>query len=388
MLPSIKDFDLKGKRVLIRADFNVPINNGTITDKTRIIESLPTIRYALRQNAAIILVSHLGRPKIGEDNKNLSLNILCEVLQQELKQNVKFIDEKWIDGFNIKPGEIILCENVRFFPGETKNDLDLAKKMAGLCDVFIMDAFGCAHRAHASTEGIAHFVKEKGAGFLLEKEVSSLKKFLKNPNHPVLAIVAGSKVSTKLEVLKSLITVTDFLILGGGIANTFLKAEEFEIGDSLCENELLNVAMDLLSLAKKEKTEILLPNDAVVATEIDKGANAIIKDLNSIESDEKILDIGPKTIERYIDCISKSETILWNGPVGVFEIEQFANGTKKIAQAIAKSRAFSIAGGGDTLAAIERFEVTEAISYVSTGGGAFLEFIEGKDLPGIKVLTI
>lgn len=404
ILPLLKDTNVSGKRVFLRVDLNVPIENGVVTNTAKIKACIPTIKYILEQGGSILLVSHLGRPKEGVADRAFSLKILMPYLTQEFGNKIEF-RANWLDSVSndndpkipnstnsnstttsVVP--IVLCENVRFLQGEVENDTNLAKKMASICDVFVMDAFASAHRAHASTEGIAHFVQSKAAGFLLEQEVNALNNALAKPKHPVVAIVGGSKVSTKIAVLENVIPKVDYLILGGGIANTFLLAQEFNVGSSLVEKDLTNVAIKLLSKAKQSKTKILLPTDVVVAKEMST-TTPITKTLNAneINDSDKIFDIGPQTIKEYVEIIKNAATILWNGPVGVFEEIKFANGTMALAHAIAaNTQAFSIAGGGDTIAAIDKFAVSAKISYISTGGGAFLEFIEGKELPGIKAL--
>lgn len=380
------DLDLANKRVLIREDFNVPIENGHVTSDVRIKAALPTIQAALKQNAAVILLSHLGRPKEGQFAVEFSLAPVAESLSKLLHHPVRF-EKNWLAGVNIKPGEVVLCENVRFNVGEEKNDAALAKKMAELCDVFVMDAFGTAHRAQASTYGVAQFAPVVCAGPLLVAELDALNKALANPARPLLAIVGGSKVSTKLTVLKSLLEKVDQLIIGGGIANTFLAAAGYPVGKSLYEPDLITTATELMQQAKTRGAEIPLPEDVVVAKEFSKEAQAVIKNIDQVQSDEMILDIGPKTAKKYAQIIQQAKTILWNGPVGVFEFDQFGQGTKIVAEAIANSPAFSLAGGGDTLAAIDKYHITDKISYVSTGGGAFLEFVEGKELPAVKILS-
>ncbi len=377
--------DLHHKRVLIREDFNVPMQDGKITSDTRIRAALPTIELALKQNAKVILMSHLGRPNEGEFQADLSLKPIADALSKLLNKPVKFVGD-WINGVDLQNGEIALCENVRFLNGEKKNDPALSKKMAALCDVFVMDAFATAHRAECSTAGVAEFAPVACAGLLLAQELEALHKALLNPQRPLVAIIGGSKVSTKLTILESLLQKTNQLIVGGGIANTFLAAAGFNVGKSLYEPELLDTAKKLLAHAQQQNVAIPLPVDVVVAKEFSATATATIKDVNNIANDDMILDIGPKTTQAYISILQSAKTILWNGPVGVFEFAAFAEGTKGIAMAIAESEAFSIAGGGDTLAAIEKYHIADKLSYISTGGGAFLEFVEGKELPAVKVL--
>lgn len=379
------DLDLKNKHVLIREDFNVPMENGHISNDRRLIAALPTIQTALKQNAAVILLSHLGRPKEGEHNSHLSLQPVAEKLSQYLQQTVRF-EKEWLNGITIKPGEIVLCENVRFEKGEKNNDPALAKKIAALGDIFVMDAFATAHRAEASTTGVAQFAKIACAGPLLVAELEALSKAIAKPAHPVLAIIGGSKVSTKLMLLENIINRVDQLIVGGGIANTFLAAQGYAIGKSLYEPDLIPQAKNLLALAKQKKVQLPLPVDVVVGTEFSSHAQPKIKAINDILPHDMILDIGPKTRVEFSQLIAKAKTIIWNGPVGVFEFPAFAKGTQTLVKAIAKSHAFSLAGGGETIAAIDQFHLADKISYISTGGGAFLEFLEGKTLPAVEVL--
>lgn len=379
------DLDLSNKRVLIREDFNVPIENGKITNDRRIQAAIPTIQLALKQNAKVILISHLDRPEEGKYQAEFSLAPVAEKLSQLLKKPVPLIKD-WLDGVEVKSGEVVLCENMRFNKGEKKNDPTLAKKMAALCDIFVMDAFGTAHRAEASTYGVAEYAPVACAGPLLVAELEALSKALENPQRPFLAIVGGSKVSTKLTVLKNLIGKIDQLIVGGGIANTFIAACGYPVGKSLYEPDLIPEAKNLMALAKQRGAAIPIPQDVVVAKEFSKDAVAITRNINEVQADEMILDVGPKTIHVFTQIIQSAKTIIWNGPVGVFEIEQFADGTKAIAEDIANSHAYSLAGGGDTLAAIDKYHIADKISYISTGGGAFLEFIEGKELPAVEIL--
>lgn len=384
-LISLQDLNIKNKRVIIREDFNVPLQNGKITSDARIRAALPTIRCALAKGAAVILLSHLGRPEEGHITQKFSLLPIAIRLQELLGQPVKFITN-WLDGFEVLPGEIALCENVRFQPGEKNNAPVLAKKIAALGDVFIMDAFATAHRSEASTLGVANFASQVGAGLLLMAELQALTQALENPARPLLAIVGGAKVSSKLLLLESLLKKVNSLILGGGIANTFLAAQGYAIGKSLFEPDLVDNAKSLLSLAQQLKVDIILPSDVVVAKEISDTAKTAIKKLTEIKSDEMILDVGPNSIEAYTKYLLNAASILWNGPIGVFELHPFEQGTRALALTIADSSAFSIAGGGDTLAAIERYGISDKISYISTGGGAFLEFIEGKNLPVLALL--
>ena len=379
------DLDLRGKRVLIREDLNVPVADGKVTSDARIRASLPTIQLALDQGARVILMSHLGRPKEGVPEAEFSLAPVAERLSELLGRPVPLRSD-WLDGVECAPGEVVLCENVRFNKGEKKDDEALARRMAALCDVFVMDAFGTAHRAEASTHGVARFAPVACAGPLLVGELDALERALSRPARPLVAIVAGSKVSTKLTVLESLIDKVDKLVVGGGIANTFLAATGVAVGRSLHEAEMLDMARALMTKAKARGAEIPLPTDVVVAREFAATAHADVRDVSTVAPDEMILDIGPDTAERLGAMLQQAGTILWNGPVGVFEFDQFGEGTKAIAQAVARSAAFSLAGGGDTLAAIEKYGVEDGISYISTGGGAFLEFVEGKTLPAVAVL--
>ncbi len=384
-LLSLKDLDLHNKRVLIREDFNVPLSKGIITSDARVRAALPTIRCALAKGAAVILLSHLGRPDEGHFAGEFSLAPVAARLQDLLGHPVRFIID-WLDGFDILPGEIVLCENVRFQQGERRNDSVLAKKIAKLGDIFVMDAFATAHRSEASTVGVAQFSQQVCAGLLLMAELKALNLAFENPARPLLAIVGGSKVSSKLVLLSSLLNKVNVLILGGGIANTFLAAQGYSIGRSLYEPELVDEAKRLLILARQKQVAIVLPSDVIVATEISSTAKTRIKKLTEIKSNEMILDIGPESIKHYTQCVQAAASLLWNGPVGVFELPPFEQGTQALSMAIANSAAFSIAGGGDTLAAIEKYGIGDKLSYISTGGGAFLEFIEGKDLPALAML--
>jgi phosphoglycerate kinase len=379
------DLDLAGKRVLIREDLNVPVQAGAVTSDARIRASLPTIALAMKKGAKVFLLSHLGRPEEGKPVEEFSLAPVAHRLSELLGQPVPLIKD-WLNGVDCKPGSAVLCENVRFNKGEKKDKEDLARQMAGLCDVFVMDAFGTAHRAEASTHGVAKYAPVACAGPLLVAELDALERALQKPARPLVAIVAGSKVSTKLTVLESLIAKVDQLIVGGGIANTFLAATGVKVGKSLCEKEMLDMARSLLAQAKARGAEIPLPTDVVVAREFAATAHADVRDVNAVGEDELILDIGPDTGERLAKLLQSAGTIIWNGPVGVFEFDQFGEGTKAIAEAVAQSKAFSLAGGGDTLAAIEKYGVEDGISYISTGGGAFLEFVEGKTLPAVAIL--
>ncbi len=381
----ITDTDLRNKRVLIREDLNVPVQDGVVTSDARIRAALATIRYALDQHAKVFVLSHLGRPKEGEADPALTLAPVAARLSELLGKPVP-LRKDWLDGVDCPPGTAVLCENVRFNKGEKKDDEQLARRMASLCDVFVMDAFGTAHRAEASTHGVAKFAPVACAGPLLVGELEALERALQKPARPLVAIVGGSKVSTKLMVLESLLERVDQLIVGGGIANTFLAATGVNVGKSLCETEMLDVARRLMDKARARGTEIPLPTDVVVAKEFASTAHADVRPVNEVRPDEMILDIGPDSADRCGALLQAAGTIVWNGPVGVFEFEQFGEGTRTIAQAIARSKAFSLAGGGDTLAAIEKYGVEDSISYVSTGGGAFLEFVEGKTLPAVAML--
>ncbi len=374
------DLDLNQKRVLIREDLNVPIKDGKVSSDARIIASLPTIRLALEKGAAVLVCSHLGRPEEGVFSEENSLAPVAAYLSEALGRDVPLVRD-YLNGVEVKPGEIVLLENVRFNAGEKKNTDALAQQYAALCDVFVMDAFGTAHRAQASTHGVAKFAKTACAGPLLATELEALGKALDNPAQPMTAIVAGSKVSTKLDVLNSLAKVCDQLIVGGGIANTFLAAAGFPVGKSLYEPDLLDTAKAIAA-----KVSVPLPVDVVVAKAFAADAEATVKAVADVAEDDMILDIGPETAAQFAELLKSAKTILWNGPVGVFEFDQFANGTRVLAQAIADSEAFSIAGGGDTLAAIDKYDVAGQISYISTGGGAFLEFVEGKVLPAVEML--
>lgn len=379
------DLHLSGKRVLIREDLNVPVKNGKVTSDLRIQASLPTIQHALSAGAAVILMSHIGRPVEGVYNEEFSLKPVADHLAELLNKPVR-LERNWLNGIKIAPGEVVLCENVRFNVGEEKNSDELGQKMAALCDIFVMDAFGTAHRAQASTHSVAKFAKVACAGPLLASELDALGKALENPKRPLVAVVGGSKVSTKLTVLKNLSTKVDKLIVGGGIANTFIAAAGFKVGKSLYEADLIPEAQQIMAEAQQNGTDIPIPVDVVCAKEFSEDAVATTKALSEVEDDDLILDVGPKTAAQYADIMQAAGSIVWNGPVGVFEIRQFSKGTKLLAEAIAESEAFSIAGGGDTLAAIDKFNVNDEITYTSTGGGAFLEFLEGKALPAVEIL--
>jgi len=386
----MSDLDLAGKRVLIREDLNVPIEHaagapGRITSETRIVAALPTIRLALEKGAAVMVTSHLGRPKEGVWTEEDSLAPVAKRIGELLGRDVPLIRD-WIDGVDVKPGQLVLLENCRMNVGEGKDDEALSKKYAALCDVFVMDAFGTAHRAQASTHGAIRFAKVACGGPLLMAELDALAKALDKPARPLLAIVAGSKVSTKLTLLENLVGKVDQLIVGGGIANTFIAAEGHKVGKSLVENDLIGTAKKIIAEAKARGAEVPVPTDVVVASEFKADAPATVKPVAEVADGDMILDIGPDTAKRYAALIAKAGTVVWNGPVGVFEFDAFGKGTQTLARAIADSKAFSIAGGGDTLAAIEKYGVADKISYISTGGGAFLEFLEGKELPAVAAL--
>jgi len=381
----MSDCNLRDQRVLIREDLNVPVKAGVVTSDARIRASLPTIKQALDANARVMVMSHLGRPEEGVFSKDASLAPVAKRLSELLGVPVQ-LKRDWLKGVQVAPGEVVLLENVRFNKGEKKDSDELAKQMAALCDIYVMDAFGTAHRAEASTHGVAKFAPIACAGPLLVSELSALETALEKPARPLVAIVAGSKVSTKLTVLEALLAKVDQLIVGGGIANTFLAAMGFKVGKSLYEPDMLDIAKRLLDQSAKRGIEIPMPTDVVVANEFSATAEADVKPVNEVEPGEMILDIGPDSAERLAGLIASAGTILWNGPIGVFEFDQFGEGTRTLANAIARSAAFSLAGGGDTLAAIEKYGVEEGISYISTGGGAFLEFVEGKKLPAVEIL--
>ncbi|MEK9498708.1 phosphoglycerate kinase [Photorhabdus sp. P32] len=374
------DLDLAGKRVLIRADLNVPVKDGKVTSDARIRASLPTIEAVLKQGAKVMITSHLGRPTEGEYNEEFSLKPVVDYLKEKLSSPVR-LEKEYLEGVDVAEGELVVLENVRFNKGEKKDDETLAKKYASLCDIYVMDAFGTAHRAQASTHGVAKFAPVACAGPLLSAELEALGKALGNPARPMVAIVGGSKVSTKLTVLDTLSKIADQLIVGGGIANTFVAAEGHNVGRSLYEDDLIPEAKKLLI-----SCDIPVPTDVRVATEFSETAEATLKSTSDIKDDEQILDLGDESAQRLADILKNAKTILWNGPVGVFEFPNFRQGTEIVARAIADSDAFSIAGGGDTLAAIDLFGIADKISYISTGGGAFLEFVEGKKLPAVVML--
>ena len=375
------DLDLKGKRVLIRADLNVPLKDGKVASDKRIMATLPTIKLALEKGAKVMVISHLGRPEEGVYAEEFSLKPVADYIATKLNGVKVRLEKDYLDGVEVNEGEVVVLENCRFNKGEKKNAEDLSKKYAALCDVFVMDAFGTAHRAQATTYGVAQFAPVACAGPLLAAELEALGKAMDNPARPMVAIVGGSKVPTKLPVLNSLLKVCDQLIVGGGIANTFIAAAGHKVGKSLCENDLIDTAKDLAS-----KTHIPEFVDVVVGKEFDEKTPAVTKDLKDVADDDMIFDLGPKSMANINEVIKNAKTILWNGPVGVFEFDQFAAGTKSMADAIANSDAFSVAGGGDTINSIQKFGVTDKISYISTGGGAFLEFVEGKKLPAVEIL--
>ncbi len=391
---TLKDLDVKGKKVLVRVDFNVPLskeNKGEIADDTRIKAALPTIDYLLENDAKVILMSHLGRPK-GEANPEFVLKPVADWLENHYGEKFHFIpspevvDEKVKeDVANLKEGEVALLENTRFVAGETKNDEEFAKKLASLADLYVNDAFGTSHRAHASNVGVASILPS-AVGFLIEKEIDVMGKALEDPEHPFVSILGGAKVSDKIGVIENLITKVDTIIIGGGMAYTFLKAQGKEIGKSLLEEDKMDLSLELLDRAKENGVEILLPEDVVIADEIASGVETEIVDIDHIPADKEALDIGPKSAEKFADKIKDAKTVVWNGPMGVFEVKEFSNGTIKIAQALAEADATTIVGGGDSALAIEMSGLKDKITHVSTGGGASLEFLEGKDLPGITAI--
>ena len=379
-IKKMADLDLKGKRVLIRADLNVPIKDGKVASDKRIMATLPTIKLALEKGAKVMVISHLGRPEEGVYSDEFSLQPVADYMATKLPCPVRLVKD-YLDGVEVNENEVVVLENCRFNKGEKKNNEELSRKYAALCDVFVMDAFGTAHRAQATTYGVAEFAPVACAGPLLAAELEALGKAMDNPARPMVAIVGGSKVSTKLPVLNSLLKVADQLIVGGGIANTFMAAAGHKVGKSLCEEDLIPTAKELA-----EKTHIPEFVDVVVGKEFSETTPAVTKDLADVADDDMIFDLGPKSMANIEEVIKNAKTILWNGPAGVFEFDQFAEGSKALANAIADSDAFSVAGGGDTIAAIQKFGVTSKISYISTGGGAFLEFVEGKKLPAVEIL--
>lgn len=380
------DLDLKGKRVFIRADLNVPVKDGKVTSDARITASMPTIEFAMKAGAKVMVTSHLGRPTEGEWSPEVSLAPVAEVMSAKLGKPVRLIKD-WVDGgFDVAEGEVVLLENCRINKGEKKNNEETAKKYAALCDVFVMDAFGTAHRAEASTYGIAQFAPVACAGMLVTEELEALAKALANPARPMVAIVGGSKVSTKLTVLEALSEKCDQLVVGGGIANTFLKAAGKKVGKSLCEDELVPTAKALMEKMQKRGATIPIAVDVVVGKQFDANEPAVLKSADEVADDDMIFDIGPKSAQELADIILKAGTVVWNGPVGVFEFDQFGEGTKAIAKAIAETKAFTLAGGGDTIAAIQKYGIYDKVSYISTAGGAFLEYLEGKTLPAVEIL--
>ncbi|MBL4743385.1 MAG: phosphoglycerate kinase [Cycloclasticus sp.] len=386
-ITNMKDINLSGKRVLIREDLNVPIKDGKVTSDARIRASLPTIQQAHEAGAMVILMSHIGRPTEGQYDEAFSLKPVAEHLSKLLGLPVR-LEKDWLNGISGEVDDIILCENVRFNVGEKADDEALSKKMAALCDVFVMDAFGTAHRAQASTHGVAKFAPIACAGPLLAAELDALGKALLAPAQPMLAIVGGAKVSTKLTVLDTMLDRVDQLIVGGGIANTFIAAQGHSVGKSLYEPDLIDEAKALMAKAEKNGASIPVPIDVVCGKAFSESAEATVKLVQDVEDDDLILDVGPQTAAQYADIVKAAGTIVWNGPLGVFEFDQFAGGTKTLAQAIADSAGFSIAGGGDTLAAVDKYNIADKVSYISTGGGAFLEFLEGKELPAVSVLEV
>ncbi len=382
----LTDLNLKDKRVLIRSDLNVPVKNGKVTSDARITASLPTFRHCLKSGAKVMVMSHLGRPTEGEYSAENSLQPVAEVLSSKLGQPVRLVND-WIDGgFDVAAGELVLLENVRFNKGEKKNVDDTARKYAALCDVFVMDAFGTAHRAEGSTHGVAKFAPVACAGLLLVEELDALNRALADPKRPMVAIVGGSKVSTKLTVLESLSQKVDQLVVGGGIANTFLAATGKPIGKSLAETDLIPTAKKLIEMMSTRGARIPIAVDVVVGKKFDALEPAVLKHVDAVADDDMIFDIGPKSTQELVDIIMAAGTVVWNGPVGVFEFDQFGAGTKKIADAIASTKAFTLAGGGDTIAAIQKYGIYDKVSYISTAGGAFLEFLEGKKLPAVAIL--
>ncbi|ADQ83689.1 phosphoglycerate kinase [Methylovorus sp. MP688] len=380
------DLDLKGKKVLIRSDLNVPVKDGKVTSDARITASMATIEHALKAGAKVMVTSHLGRPEEGVYSEENSLKPVADVIAAKLGKPVRLIKD-WVDGgFDVADGELVLLENCRFNKGEKKNLDETSQKYAKLCDVFVMDAFGTAHRAEASTHGVAKFAPVAAAGILLVQELDALGKALLCPARPMVAIVGGSKVSTKLTVLESLAEKVDQLVVGGGIANTFLKATGHEVGKSLCEDDLVPTAKALIDKMSARGAAVPIAVDVVVGKQFDANEPAVLKDASDVAADEMIFDIGPKSAEELAEIIMNAATVVWNGPVGVFEFDQFGEGTKRIAEAIAQTKAFTLAGGGDTIAAIQKYDIYDKVSYISTAGGAFLEFLEGKPLPAVEIL--
>ena len=382
---TLQDVDLKDKKAIVRVDFNVPIKNAEVTSTVRIKAAIPTIEYILEQGGAVILLSHLGRPKEGRYGEEFSLAPVAKSLESIINKPVRF-QKDWLNGVQAKAGDIIMCDNVRFNKGEKASDEDLSKKIAKIGDVFVMDAFATSHRAQASTYGVAKYINVACAGLLLEEEIKTLDKALEAPQKPMAAIVGGSKVSTKLSVLHNLLNKVEILIVGGGIANTFIKASGYNVGKSLYEEDLVAEAQDIMTKAKAQGIIVPIPVDVRVAKEFSETAEATIKDVADVADDEQILDIGPKSAENIAKLLKDAKTILWNGPLGVFEFDNFQEGTKALSIAIAESSGFSVAGGGDTIAAIEKYGIEDKVSYISTAGGAFLEFLEGKKLPAVEIL--
>jgi phosphoglycerate kinase len=382
----VTDLDLKGKRVLIRADLNVPVKDGKVTSDARITASMRTIEHCLKAGAKVMVTSHLGRPTEGEWSEEVSLKPVAENIAARLGKPVRLVKD-WVDGgFDVAAGELVVLENCRVNKGEKKNVDETAQKYAKLCDVFVMDAFGTAHRAEASTHGVAKYAPVAAAGILLMEELDALQKALANPARPMVAIVGGSKVSTKLTVLEALSEKCEQLVVGGGIANTFLKATGKNVGKSLCEDDLVPTAQGLIEKMAKRGASIPIAVDVVCGKKFDAAEPAVLKDANAVADDDMIFDIGPKSAQELVDIIMKAGTVVWNGPVGVFEFDQFGEGTKAISMAIANTKAFTLAGGGDTIAAIQKYDIYDKVSYISTAGGAFLEYLEGKTLPAVAIL--
>jgi phosphoglycerate kinase len=388
---SVEDIDLKGKRVFCRVDFNVPMKDGQVTDETRIRAAIPTIKYLIEQGAKVLLASHLGRPK-GKVVEEMRLTPVAKRLSELLGKDVKKVDEAYgptvaAEVEKMNEGDVLLLENVRFYPGEEKNDPELAKSFAELADVYVNDAFGAAHRAHASTEGIAHHLPAV-SGFLMEKELDVLGKALSNPERPFTAIIGGAKVKDKIGVIDNLLEMVDNLIIGGGLAYTFVKAQGHEIGQSLLEEDKIDLAKDFMKKAEEKGVKFYMPVDAVIADQFSEDANSKVVSIEEIPADWQALDIGPKTAELYSNVIQESKLVIWNGPMGVFEMDKFANGTKAVAEALAEANdTYSVIGGGDSAAAVEKFHLADRMSHISTGGGASLEFMEGKALPGVVALN-
>jgi phosphoglycerate kinase len=382
----LTDFDLAGKRVFIRADLNVPVKDGKVTSDARITASMPTIEHCLKAGARVMVTSHLGRPEEGVFTEENSLKPVAEVMAAKLGKPVRLVRD-WVNGgFDVAAGEVVLLENCRFNPGEKKNKEDTARKYAALCDLFVMDAFGTAHRAEASTYGVAQFAPAACAGLLVAEELEALQKALANPARPMVAIVGGSKVSTKLTVLESLSEKVDQLVVGGGIANTFLAAAGKKVGKSLCEHDLIPTAKALMEKMARRGASIPIAVDVVCGKAFDANEPAVLKSADAVTDDDMIFDIGPQSAQQLADIIAKAGTIVWNGPVGVFEFDQFGAGTKTVSMAIANAKGFSLAGGGDTIAAIQKYDIYDRVSYISTAGGAFLEYLEGKTLPAVAML--